>query len=172
MNNNSAQNTTKRKYRFNLIDLLLVILCVAIIVGCIYVFSPNFKLNIFNKKESVNIQYVIEIQGVYEDFIEKIKENDNVIDSVSKNSLGTVMAVDHNTKQTILSYTITEEDANGVLVESPNKYNVIVTISAPAEYENGVGYSVNSRRIAVGEHLALRFPDYTCECYCIAISII
>ena len=165
-------NNKSHTYKFNFVDLILILLCITIIVGCAYVFSPNFKFDLFNKKETVKIQYVVEIQGVDEAFIEKIEENDSVIDSVTKNALGTVVAVDYSTKHSVLDYTKIEDVYSGVLVEHPNKYNLIVTISADGEYVSDAGYSVNSRRIAVGEQLNLNFPDFTCECYCIALSII
>ena len=59
----------------------------------------------------------------------------------------------------------------GVLAAHDGKYNVIVTISADGEYKEGEGYSVNGRRIAVGEKMALRFPNYVGEGYCIALSV-
>ena len=170
-NNISTPKLTKG-YKFNFIDVILVLLCLAIIGGCVYVFSPKFNFDLFKRSESVQLQYTIEIQGVDEEFIEKIKENNNVLDSVSKSSLGSVVAVDYNTRYSVLDYTINEEGiAEGILVDHPNKYNVIVTISATAEYESGTGYSINGRRIAIGELIDLKFPDYTCQGHCIAISI-
>lgn len=170
-NNHSKHPRHKGAYRFNFVDFILVLLCVAIVAGCAYIFSPNFKIDLFNTKEAVTIQYVVEIKGVDEEFVEMIKENNAVIDSVSKNELGTVVAIDKSTKYSELSYTKIEDNYVGVLVEHPTKYNLIVTISASGEHESGSGYSINTRRIAVGEKLSLKFPNYTCECYCIALSI-
>ena len=47
---------------------------------------------------------------------------------------------------------------------------VCVTISVMADYDEGEGYSVGGRRIAVGEKLALRFTDFAGEGYCINLS--
>ena len=58
----------------------------------------------------------------------------------------------------------------GVLAEYPDKYNVIITISAEASYAAEKGYSVNGTRIAVGEKMSLRFPDYVGEGYCIGVE--
>jgi hypothetical protein len=62
------------------------------------------------------------------------------------------------------------EGGEGVLSEHPNKFNLLVTISTTANYAEGSGYSVNATRIAVGEKLALRFPDYVAEGYCIYLE--
>ena len=51
-----------------------------------------------------------------------------------------------------------------------DKYNVTVTVTVLAQYEEGEGYSVGDRRIAVGEKLSLRFPNYAAEGYCIGLS--
>ena len=105
--------------------------------------------------------------GVEKDFIDNIKENDIVLDSVSKNNLGTVTAIDYNIQYTELKYS--EAETAGVLSPVKDKYNVIVVISASAEFEEGEGYTVNGTRIAVGEKINARFPDYICEAYCISI---
>jgi hypothetical protein len=46
----------------------------------------------------------------------------------------------------------------------------LVTITVLAEYTEGEGYSVGDRRIAVGEKMSLRFPNFAAEGYCIALS--
>ena len=171
MNQTNKKTKVKREYKFNLVDLLLIILCLAIVGGAVYIFSPSTSFDLFSKKEITDIEYTIEIQGVNKEFIETIKENDTVIDSVTKSALGQVVAVDYNTKYTTLSFTQSEDNNVGVLVEHPDKYNLIITISAQAEYKQGKGYFINDRRISVGGLMQLRFPNYVCECYCIAISI-
>ena len=98
----------------------------------------------------------------------KIKENDIVVDSISKNTLGTVLAVDYNNYYTELTYD--EITGQGKMVEYTDRYNVTVTIVAQGVYTKGEGYTVNSRRVAVGEKMSLRFPDYVGEGYCISFS--
>ena len=161
---------TPRAHKFSFIDFLLILLCLIIILGCVFVFSPNFQFDILDRRKDIVIQYTVEIQGVDEEFIRNIKEDDSVIDSVTKNSLGTVIAVDYSTKHSVLGYTDVNGSKEGILVEYPDKYNVVVTVSAPAKYKSGEGYTVNNCRIAVGELLALKFPNYVCECYCIGIE--
>lgn len=165
--NSSSKNTRKAKAgRFNFIDFLLIVVILLIIVAMVYVFLPGSIISKLTADKTVKIDYSIEITGVDEKFIENIKENDVVLDSVSKNSLGTVTAISYN-MQHELKYN--EEENVGVLSQVKGKYNVIVTISATGEYEEGHGYSVNGTRIAVGEKINARFPDYICEAYCISI---
>ena len=76
--------------------------------------------------------------------------------------------MDYNTQYTELEY---NEEANaGVLATYPEKYNVQVTIKATGSYTAGEGFKINNKRIAVGEKLSIRFPDFVCEGYCISLS--
>ena len=166
----SAISAKKKKSgRFNLIDFFLIVIILLVIATVIYVFAPFSRLKTMTQSESQTIEYTIEVLGVDEAFIDKIQEQDAVLDSVSKNAMGKVIAVDYNTKYTELQYVEQNDQKVGVLAEHPTKYNLIVTITATADYMEGSGYSINGSRIAVGEKLSLRFPDYACECYCIAL---
>ena len=148
---------------------MLIILAI-LLLGAIVVnlFFPNFVLN-YSKNTEKEIQYTVEFLCVDESLLDKINENDIAVDSVSKYSVGTVMTVDQNTPYTELEYD--KLNATGKLATYENKYNVLVTISVVADYNEGEGYSVGGKRIAVGEKLSLRFPDYAAEGYCINLSV-
>lgn len=161
----------KKTGHFNFIDFILIVLVCAILAAVIYIFAPFSKLRTQFANDSKTVEYTIEVLGVDEAFINKIKENDTVIDSVSKNKLGTVTAVDYNTKYTELQYVQQGDQKVGVLAEYPHKYNITVTISVSADYVAESGYSVGNVRIAVGELYSLRFPDYACEGYCIGLTV-
>ena len=168
MMNKGSEVKVKEGRRFNFIDLLIILAIVLLGAIVINLFFPN---SVFRNSKNVEkeIQYTVEFLCVDEAFTDMIKENDVVIDAVSKYSVGTVMAVDRNTPYTELKYD--NENKVGKLATYENKYNVLVTISVVAEYNEGEGYSVGGRRIAVGEKFSLRFPDYASEGYCINLSI-
>jgi hypothetical protein len=141
-----------------------------IIATVIYVFAPFSRLKALVKSEEISIEYTIEVLGVDQSLIDKIQENDAVLDAVSKNTLGTVIAVDNHTEYQELHYKENQEGKpEGVLVDYPEKYNIIITVTATADYAEESGYSIHGRRIAVGEKMSLRFPDYACEGYCISV---
>lgn len=166
--NNSVSSGKKKKTgRFNLMDLVLVLIIVLVIATVLYIFDPFAWIKGMTAKQDRDIIYTVEFVNVDEAFLNKIQENDLVIDSVSKNTMGTVTVPDYNHHYTELQYV----DQQGVLVSYPNRYNVLVSISTAAEYVEGEGYSVNSRRIAVGEKLSLRFPDFAAEGYCIGLVV-
>jgi len=153
--------------RFNLIDLILVVLVLLVIAILIQVFSPTL-IQKLSSNQTKEIQYTVEFLGVESEFADKIKEEHLVIDSVSKNQIGTVIAINNNDPYEELQYV--ENSDVGILSPYPNKVNVQVTIKVTADYAKEYGYSVNGTRIAVGEKLSLRFPDYVAEGYCIGLE--
>ncbi len=168
-NKGAADTIAKKKpYRFNFIDVLLILLALAIIFVAINVIAPMPFIKKLQADQKLTIQYTVEISGVHEAYLNKIKENDAVVDSVSKNSLGTVLAVDYNNYHSELTYD--EESKEGKLVEYTDRYDVTVTIVASGVYNEGEGYGVNATRIAVGEKMYLRFPDFVGVGYCIGFS--
>ena len=160
-NNAVATGKKKKTGRFNLIDFIFVLIILMVIATVIYIFAPFSKFREMISSESQSIQYTVEILGVEEEFIDKVQKGDAVIDSVSKNNMGVVEAVDYNNKFSELK--------DGHWVEHANRYNLVITISASADYLEGSGYQINGARIAVGESMALRFPDYVTEGHCIGI---
>ena len=168
-NNLSQSADKKRRVGFNFVDVLLIIFVLAIVLVAINIISPMSVLDRFFKNDEKTISYTVEFLGVDEDYVNKILENDTVVDSVSKHTLGKVAAVDNNAQYTTLEYN--ETDGSAVLAAHEGKYNVIITVTASGEYKEGEGYSVNDRRIAVGEKMSLRFPNFAAEGYCIALSV-
>lgn len=170
--NNSSSSTAKKgtkRGRFNLIDFLIILVLVAVIALLVNSFFPTSFLKKITSDKTLEIQYAIEVQGVEEAYLQNISENDIVLDSVSKSNIGTVTAVDYSTQYTEL--VCNEADNSGVLSPVVGKYNVIITVSATAQYKEGEGYMVNGTRIAVGEKISARFPNYVCEGYCISIPL-
>ena len=170
---NKKANGKKKKGHFNVIDLLLILIALFVVFAVIYVFAPFSTVkNLFTSQEKT-IEYTVEFIGVDKDFVNTIQKNDLVVDSVSKNHIGTVQAADYNNPYTEFEVVPTKNEGTleGVLVEHPNKCNVLVTISAEAEYSEGDGYRVNDYRIAIGEKMNLIFPNYMGECYCIDLSV-
>ena len=94
--------------------------------------------------------------------IELIKAGDSVKNSVTKNPLGTVVDNVSIEKAYTNDYVLDEnEKMTCIVVQNPKKYNVVVKISAYADYQENVGYSVNGCRVAIGETFDLRFPLYS-----------
>ena len=182
MNGSVNQKTTapsnkKKKGRFNFVDLTLVLVLILLIGVLVYSFSPVSLIKKWANKDVRNIQYEVEITNVDAEFIDLIKNNASVSDSITKSSLGTVTMVnrtnyvDYKVIEEVVKEGETEKIVYSVVpVEYPNKYNLNVTITVSSDYTEGSGYTVDSTRIAVGEKLYLKFPDFKCEGYCVGIT--
>lgn len=158
----------KKRVGFNFIDVILILITLAVIIAAVNIISPMSLIKKLTADDSHKIEYTVEIQNVDGEYIEKIKVNDQAVDSVSKQDLGIVVSVYNPEPYSELGYN--EEKGEGVLMSYPDKYNITVIITADADYIRGEGYSVNGNRIAVGEKMSLRFPDFVCEGYCIGFS--
>lgn len=169
-NNNIAPNNKKNKRKFNVIDFFIIVIILAVVAVLIYTISPWSQIKKIWSTDEVTFNYAVELRGVDANFISLIKEGDAVINSVTKDSFGKVTGIENVTKSQTISYTKDENGAQGVLVDNSNLYDITVHISATAEYEEGVGYTVNGCRVAVGEQLFFRFPNYEGSGYCVAID--
>ena len=167
---NNSLNNTKKKRKFNFIDFLTILTLLALVGVAVYLFSPWGNIKQLWNKDDISLSYAVEIKDVDIDYIENISENNEVIDSSSKNSLGTIVEIVKIEKAYVYDYVI-DGDGNMtcVISEQPKKYNITVKITANANFKDDVGYTVNGCRIAVGETLDLRLPIYTCHGQCVRI---
>lgn len=154
----------RTKRSFNFVDVLLILFVIAVIFVAVNIVAPMAFVSKLTSDSTRTIEYTVELEGVDKALAEKIKENDTVVDAVSKNALGTVSSVDSNTEYSVF------DERTGVLVYYEDRVNVLITVTASASYNKGEGYAVGERRIAVGEKLSLRFPDFSGEGYCIGLS--
>ena len=173
MNNNINKSDIKekKKHKFNIVDFLILLLIVAIVGTAIYAVFAWSDIKALWSTSSKEIKYIVELREVDKDFVDNmnIEKNNIVIDSVSKNQLGTVDDISSEPCRP-LSYKIENGSPVGDRQDDSSKYNITIYISATAEYEKGVGYTVNGTRIAVGEILQLRFPQFASTAYCTHIS--
>ena len=166
-NSNIKTSKASKKGRFNIIDFMIIIVILFIIAALVFVFLPTSFIKNLTSDKTVEIEYAIEVLAVDEEFLENINEGDTVLNSKTKSNIGTVKALEYSTPYTELKYD--DENDRAVLSEVPGRYNLIVTISATAEFIEGEGYTVNGTRIAVGESVSMRFPEFICEGHCISV---
>ena len=171
MNNTTQKKVNKGK--FNFIDFLVILVILAVIGLAIYVFSPWTTVEKLWTSDAVDITYYVEVKDVAPEYIDLIKEGDTVLDAVSKNSIGTISEITYQSSY-LYEYNV---DDNGKVsctrVNAPAQKdgnvaeNITLKITVQADYEKGVGYTVNGCRVAIGELLNIRLPKYTCSGYCV-----
>ena len=151
----------KKRGGFNAIDLLIVLL----IIGVIVIFAVS-RVGVSNDPgENIKLEYTVTVECVDEDFAQKIRTGERVYDSSTQKHLGTVSFINGDKLYTVYEY---DKESNAVVSRGyPDKYNVDITISANANFVDGVGYNVGGNRIAVGQKMALRFPGCVANAYCV-----
>lgn len=163
----SFRPAKQKKGRFNLMDLLLVLIFVGIVLFVILVVDP-FSLKLFGKEDHhVTLEYTLRIEDVEGAIIDKIQTRDEVVDSAIKISLGYVTAIENDIPHTEPYYDSKEDVVS--MKEYPDRYDLVVTVTADAVFTEGVGYTVNGRRVAVGTQFYLMFPEYLGTGYCISM---
>lgn len=155
----------KIKFRFNLIDALLIVTIIAAAGILIYIFMSS-EVDLFSDGNTVAIEYTVEIKQIRTEFRDLISIEDPVTDTVTQYPIGSVTDVAYSDTQ----YTgINRGTGELVFSNYPERMNIVVTIHATAEASSD-GYIVNGYRVSVGKNIALRVPSFIGEGYCTTIT--
>ena len=162
MNNNAKENA-KRRFRFNFIDALLLIVIIAVAALLVYIFTSDDG---FGTVDTVTIEYQVLISGIRDEFKDLVQIGDKVIDSVGLFEIGEITDV----KYSQYMYAVNDE-VNGVTVmtEYPEHSEMEVHIRAEASVEDGL-YYINGYKIAVGTLVSMRTPNFVEQGYCTVIT--
>ncbi len=160
-----------RKWLFLALDILLLAAIVAAIFFLVVLLTP---LNPFAKDhtETVGVLYTVEFANVDGDVFELLSaaEGKTVVDAATGKAIGEVRMVDKRAYSFYTDVAVKEGDNYVVGKETAmDKYTVTVTLYADAEYESGVGYTVDNSRVAVGRTYELHFPSYAGTGTCVTL---
>ncbi len=183
----------KSKYRFNIIDVLLILVLAAVAAVIYYFVSARVASGAESDKK---IQYTVEVRTVDKDYVDNIELGNTVIETVRNRTIGTVVGVDVGPSWQITTNTLTgemskqyyppinapvqepeEEDSSEEDVITPPEellydyYNVRITIEAEADY-TGSSYSIGGYEVVVGENVYFRTPHFTSNGYCVSLEAV
>lgn len=163
----SIGNRNAGKYRFNVIDVILiaVIILSAVLMVTLYFYdrAPGEGDGEF---QTVKIIYTVEMSEINDIFRGKINMGDSVMTENGETYGGHVIDVEY-TDAVYKSY-----DSEGKSIEQPypGKINVRARISAEAVIDGEGFYLVNGHVISPGKEFDVRFPYYTGVARCISLS--
>ena len=177
---------SKTKHRFNIIDVFIIILLIAI-VAVMYYFT--IARNSVNANSEVTVDYIIELKTVRADHIDKILVGDKVVETVRDQQIGEVISVEvvpayntvtnNDTGETFISvypalnaYSSDENSEDVTVIDEElvyDYYNVKVTIRNDVK-KSDKGYNVNGFDVIVGEQVYFRVPNYVSSGYCIRVE--
>ena len=145
----------------------MLIFMLAVVFFVVVIIDP-FSMDLFGGDGTeITLEYTVRIENVEGAFADKIGMGDEVVDASVKTSLGYVSSVENDVPHAEPYYNSDEDIV--VMKEYPDRYDLVVTVTATAVYTEGMGYTVNGRRVAVGSHFYLMFPDYLGEGNCISM---
>ena len=162
-NNINKKNSVKS--RFNIVDIIVILIAAAIVFGFFWSFDPFDWFDGGVDFRDAAISYVVEIKGVDNELVSSVRIGDNVIDNVSSDIIGNVTEV---TVQP--SYEWVSENGEMIKREMVGKSDMFIEVTARCIYKLGLGYGVNGNQITVGSRLSLRTINFSGVGYCISMK--
>ena len=158
----------KRKMKFNIMDVLILLAVAAVAAVLLYVFvlSENTPVDSLGGAPTTKITYVVELTGIDDALSDNISIGETLIDAAKKMNIGTIVAVETQ-PYVYLGKNLT--DGTMELTTVDNKSTIYVTVEADATL-TGIAYSISGYDIYVGEKVYLSLPDFTGTGYCISLK--
>jgi len=157
---------TKRRFRFNFVDFLILLILAA---GCVLVasvFVGGFGKDSAGETGIATIEYVVEIKDLDSSLQDTLAVGQPVEDAVERKYLGELKAFSKSDAQRItFNYTTGEEEYSVV----EGKINLTLTIRVQVE-ESETSFSVDDYEIRVGKQISLFLPGFQCNGYCISVT--
>lgn len=157
---------------FLIADVVLLAVIVAAIFFLVSLLTP-FSLFDGTKDEVRTVSYTVEFKGVEKDAFASLRKGDTVVDKASGAVVGVVTDLEPR-KYVVYTDVPTDEkdetlDSHVVTrTEYPEEFTTVsVTITVTADYAEGVGYTVDDCRIAVGREYELNFPGCAGKGVCV-----
>ena len=171
-NNPASAGVRKgKKIGFNVIDLLIVLLCIAVITVAVIVYFPDFSLSAFfsgsARREKAEITYVLEFQGINPGYASAVRDGDSIVTDLGY-AIGSVSG-----SVEIEAYcTVYYDPSTGDVVKSehPALVNILVTVTAEADSDPVTGYSADGIRIAAGAEYDVVMPGFEGHAVCISVA--
>ena len=164
----SSVNKGRGKYRFNIIDVLLLLVIALSVASILFLYFYDGKVGEDKADvEQVDIIFTVSRTELPAILRGKINMGDSVLDADGGTALGTVIDVEY-TDSVYTGY----DSESGVKYEEiyPGKIDVKVRISAKAVIDENGMYNINGFVLNMGKEADLRFPYYTGRAVCVSVS--
>lgn len=166
---------TKKKTGFNLIDVFVILIIIALIAGTLY-FSWRENKGPASQLKERNITYTVRLTGVDEDFISVFSEEGHLYNSSSLNYIGTIKKVTME-KTAVLtdkaSSTVSGTDVSYTVIETKydDLYDVYITITAKTTLDSRGVAHIDGERITIGSKIYIRAENFSHAAYITSFSI-
>ncbi len=161
-----SERVGKRKFRFNIIDLILLMIILAATAVMIYLLLPSRAPDGAVESQTVNITYSLTVKEVPEGMRGRVQVGDDVVDAVTLYNIGQVSDVSYVSS---VFAGVNQTTGEYVYSELPGHIDVTVKVNATA-VKTDTGITVNGFTVAVGKKIPFRVPGFTSEAYCTALE--
>lgn len=133
----------KIKGKFNIIDLLAILLVIAVVIGLAVRFSSSVTTAVKSDEEFV---YTIKVEGVRQYTIDALKKGGKVTDKKSTMDLGEILSVETEPAEQQV------ERADGKITRTslPDRYTAIVTVQTRGKESENSYITADSNELSVG----------------------
>ncbi len=133
----------KIKGKFNIIDILAIVLVLVVIVGIVWRFGSSVTTAV---KSDSEFTYVVKVEGVRDYTIKALEKGGRVTDKNSTMDLGEIVDV------SVMPATTISETATGNVIstELPDRYSAMVTIKTYGKESDNSYIAADSNELSVG----------------------
>ena len=160
----------KRKFSFNIIDLLIIVFVVGVATAVYFLFFRGGGDASAEQQdaESFKVRYVIRVDKLPAKFQDNVndEEHEKFIDYATQCSIGTVISSERETY-----YYLGNDKISGEQVRTPDDdyVNLYITVEANATLVNNQ-YVINGTNMFVGKRIDAMLQNLFCSGTCISID--
>ena len=133
----------KIKGKFNIIDLLVIILVVAVIAGIAVRYGSSVTTAVKSDEE---FEYVVKVESVRMFTIDALEKKGKVTDKKSTLDLGEIVSVEYEPTK----YQSTTANGKIIFAEQPERYTAYVTIKTRGKESDNSYITADSNELSVG----------------------
>ncbi len=159
----------KKKRKFNIVDLVLVLTVAAIVVAVVFIGNKLLggEQAAASDADKVTIEYSIQFRKLPDSGTGNLTEGDVIRDANSKASMGQVTEIFYEPYAELI-YTESEGQGYGVMAEMEGYTNMLVSVRGEATKDEG-GYYLNGVKLLVGRQMDVWSPGYSGQGWCMTI---
>ncbi|MBE6708166.1 MAG: DUF4330 domain-containing protein [Ruminococcaceae bacterium] len=159
----------KRKFSFNIIDAVIIVLVLALGLGVYFLFFRENSGAIEDAiAENVKIRYVLQVNELPCEYVDNIQVGECVMDYGTRTSAGDVVAIG---SEDFVYVGYDKTTGQQKLTPVKELANLYITVEGEATMKNEM-YYVNDTAVYVGRRLDMMMPDLFCSGSCISLEII
>ena len=162
---------SENKKRFNVIDIIVIVLVLALIAGLVWFFVFSKTTN-NESTETNDISFTVLVKSVDDQIVKNFKTNDVILNSSTNNQFGIISNV-RLEKTEYLSNIVdeTKETPTAKLSSYPDLFDIYITITSKCRIESTGIAVVDNNPILIGKQLYIKDGLYATSSYVVDFAV-